>query len=89
MGKPLVVAMLLGTLACQSGCRSHAWLRRGTGEPPPIAFTALPSPTEAVGAVKLGIARPSSIPGSLPNGDSERRRPKNRRTGRAKARDEP
>ncbi len=44
-----------------SGCRSHAWLRRSGGDPPPIAFSALPSPTEAVSAVNANTARVQSL----------------------------
>jgi len=44
---------------------------------------------EAVNTVKPGIARPSSIPGGSLDADSERRRPKSRKIGKAEARDEP
>jgi hypothetical protein len=44
-----------------SGCRSHGWLRRSGGDPPPIAFSALPSPTEAVSAVNANTARVASL----------------------------
>src|SRR3954468_568032 len=44
-----------------SGCRSHGWLRRSGGDPPPIAFSALPSPTEAVSAVNANTARIQSL----------------------------
>jgi hypothetical protein len=43
------------------GCRSHSWLRRSSGDPPPIAFTALPSPMEAVGAVNANTQRVQSL----------------------------
>src|SRR6476646_1079011 len=48
-------------VAGASGCRSHAWLRRSGGDPPPIAFSALPSPTEAVSAVNANTARVQSL----------------------------
>jgi hypothetical protein len=44
-----------------AGCRSHAWLRRTSGDPPPIAFSALPSPTEAVAAVNANTQRVQSL----------------------------
>jgi hypothetical protein len=44
-----------------AGCRSHSWLRRGGGDPPPIAFSALPSPTEAVSAVNANTNRVQSL----------------------------
>src|SRR6476646_1481124 len=60
-----------GSLACwlfgcllvlaAGGCRSHAWLRRSGGDPPPIAFSALPSPTEAVAAVNANTQRVQSL----------------------------
>src|SRR5262245_64267718 len=43
------------------GCRSHAWLRRAGGDPPPIAFSALPSPIEAVSAVNANTQRVQSL----------------------------
>src|SRR5262245_44001544 len=43
------------------GCRSHAWLRRSGGDPPPIAFSALPSPIEAVSAVNANTQRVQSL----------------------------
>ena len=43
------------------GCRSHSWLRRSGGDPPPIAFSALPSPTEAVAAVNANTQRVQSL----------------------------
>src|SRR5262245_6653009 len=43
------------------GCRSHSWLRRSTGDPPPIAVSALPSPTEAVSAVNANTQRVQSL----------------------------
>jgi len=48
-------------LFAASGCRSHSWLRRNAGDPPPIAFSALPSPTEAVSAVNANTARVQSL----------------------------
>jgi hypothetical protein len=36
-------------------------LRRSTGDPPPIAFSALPSPTEAVAAVNANTQRVQSL----------------------------
>jgi len=53
------IAILVATLA--SGCRSHAWLRRNGGDPPPIAFSALPSPVEAVAAVNANTQRVQSL----------------------------
>ena len=44
-----------------SGCRSHTWLRRSGGDPPPIAFSALPTPTEAVAAVNANTNRVQSL----------------------------
>jgi len=44
-----------------AGCKSHSWLRRSTGDPPPIAFSALPSPTEAVAAVNANTQRVQSL----------------------------
>jgi hypothetical protein len=56
------LAILLATVCgAGSGCRSHSWLRRGGGDPPPIAFSALPSPTEAVAAVNANTQRVQSL----------------------------
>src|SRR5205085_9317200 len=41
--------------------RAHAWLRRSGGDPPPIAFSALPSPTEAIAAVNANTHRVQSL----------------------------
>src|SRR5207244_9956603 len=57
---PTLIALLAASLIA-SGCRSHSWLRRSTGDPPPIAFSALPSPTEAVGAVNANTQRVQSL----------------------------
>jgi hypothetical protein len=48
-------------LLASLGCRSHSWLRRSGGDPPPIAFTALPSPMEAVGAVNANTQRVQTL----------------------------
>ena len=48
-------------LLSSAGCRSHAWLRRSGGDPPPIAFSALPTPTEAVAAVNANTHRVQSV----------------------------
>jgi hypothetical protein len=67
----LVLALALAAPA--TGCRSHWWLRRSGGDPPPIAFSALPSPHEAIAAVNPHTERiqtlqtqgaPVSIPGA-------------------------
>jgi len=53
---------LLAVLALTcAGCRSHAWLRRSGSEPPPIAFTSLPTPTEAVAAVNANTQRVQTL----------------------------
>jgi hypothetical protein len=57
----LVCVLILAPLFTSPGCRSHAWLRRTSGDPPPIAFSALPSPTEAVGAVNANTNRVQSL----------------------------
>lgn len=55
---PICRALLLITLLLGgSGCRSHSWLRRTSGDPPPIAFSTLPSPAEAVAAVNANTNR--------------------------------
>src|SRR4051812_25485432 len=54
-------AALVIALACTAGCRSHAWLRRSGGDPPPIAFSALPSSVEAVAAVNANTQRVQSL----------------------------
>src|SRR5262245_28308958 len=43
------------------GCRSHSWLVRRSGDPPPIAFSALPSPNEAVAAINANTQRIQSL----------------------------
>jgi hypothetical protein len=53
--------VLLVLMLATTGCRSHAWLRRGGGDPPPIAFSALPSPAEAVAAVNANTQRVQSL----------------------------
>src|SRR5437763_554395 len=58
---PPLVLWFFGSLIFLAGCRSHAWLRRSGGDPPPIAFSALPSPTEAVSAVNANTARIQSL----------------------------
>jgi len=57
---PSIIAALAALLLA-SGCRSHAWLRRSGGDPPPIAFSALPSPTEALSAVNANTVRIQSL----------------------------
>jgi len=57
---PSIIAVS-AALIFASGCRSHAWLRRSGGDPPPIAFSALPSPMEAVSAVNANTARVQSL----------------------------
>src|SRR5262245_58150794 len=52
--------VLLIVLAA-AGCRSTQWLRRASGDPPPIAFSALPSPEEAVAAVNANTHRVQSL----------------------------
>jgi hypothetical protein len=56
----LLVTILLAA-AASAGCRSTHWLRRGGGDPPPIAFAALPSPQEAVLAVNANTQRVQSL----------------------------
>ena len=52
--------ILFAALLAAPGCRSHAWLRRSS-DPPPIAFSALPSPNEAVAAVNANTQRVQSL----------------------------
>jgi hypothetical protein len=59
--RQLVILLLAATIISASlGCRSHSWLRRG-GDAPPIAFSALPSPTEAVAAVNANTHRVQTL----------------------------
>jgi hypothetical protein len=44
-----------------SGCRWNSWFRRNASEPPPIAFSALPSREEAVAAVNANSGRIQSL----------------------------
>ncbi len=60
MHRRLLVTILLAAVA-PAGCRSTHWLRRGGGDPPPIAFAALPSPQEAVLAVNANTQRVQSL----------------------------
>jgi hypothetical protein len=53
--------VLVAVLLLSTGCRSHAWLRRSGGDAPPIAFSALPSPAEAVGAVNANTNRVQTL----------------------------
>jgi hypothetical protein len=57
------LAFLLAALvACSSaGCRWNQWLLRGPAEPPPIAFSSLPNPHEAVMAVNANTQRVQSL----------------------------
>jgi hypothetical protein len=52
--------VLIAALISASGCRSPLWLRR-SGEPPPIAFSALPGPAEAVAAVNANTQRVQTL----------------------------
>jgi hypothetical protein len=56
-----LVLFAASVLAAATGCRSHSWLRRSGGDPPPIAFSALPSPMEAVAAVNANTQRVQSL----------------------------
>jgi hypothetical protein len=58
-GHLLPVALL--AVSVFPGCRSHSWLRRSTGDVPPVAFTALPSSTEVVGAVNANTQKVQSL----------------------------
>lgn len=53
--------LVLMIMLAAAGCRSTHWLRRGGGDPPPIAFSALPSPEEAVVAVNANTQRVQSL----------------------------
>src|SRR5262245_32239063 len=53
--------LVLTIVLAAAGCRSTNWLRRGGGDPPPIAFAALPSPEEAVTAVNANTQRVQSL----------------------------
>jgi len=53
--------LALTILLAAVGCRSTHWLRRGGSEPPPVAFSALPSPQEAVVAVNANTQRVQSL----------------------------
>jgi hypothetical protein len=44
-----------------AGCRTPSWLRRSGADVPPIAFTALPSPAEAVAAVNANTSRVQTL----------------------------
>src|SRR5207247_5394457 len=57
----LACSFSLWCIVAATGCRSHSWLRRSGGDPPPIAFSALPSPTEAVAAVNANTQRVQSL----------------------------
>lgn len=43
------------------GCRTPSWLRRSGPDVPPVAFTALPSPAEAIAAVNANTRRVQSL----------------------------
>lgn len=49
------------SLCCSAGCRWHQWLRRSAVEPPPIAFSSLPSPIEALTAVNANTGRVQTL----------------------------
>jgi hypothetical protein len=55
----LPIGLLL--LVALGGCRSTHWLRRGGSDPPPIAFSALPGPEEAVAAVNANTQRVQAL----------------------------
>jgi hypothetical protein len=56
------LALLVAVVSIASGgCRSHAWLRRSGGDVPPIAFSTLPGPAEAVAAVNANTQRVQSL----------------------------
>jgi hypothetical protein len=59
----LLLGVLAATALCasQSGCRWHQWFGRSAVEPPPIAFSALPGPAEAVAAVNANTQRVQSL----------------------------
>lgn len=57
----LAFILLAAQLFTAVGCRSHSWLRRGGSDPPPVAFSALPSPSEAVAAVNANTNRVQSL----------------------------
>jgi hypothetical protein len=51
------IAVMVAAALSIAGCRSHPWLRRNSGDPPPIVFASLPSPLEAVAAVNANTQR--------------------------------
>jgi hypothetical protein len=53
--------LVVGLVSFTAGCRSHAWLRRNSGDLPPIAFSALPNPAEAVAAVNANTNKVQSL----------------------------
>jgi hypothetical protein len=56
-----LLLVAVGVCGSASGCRWNHWFRRNAGEPPPIAFSALPSPMEAVAAVNANTQRVQSL----------------------------
>jgi hypothetical protein len=54
-------ALGLLVLLTLAGCRTPSWLRRNSPDVPPVAFTALPSPAEAVAAVNANTQRVQSL----------------------------
>jgi hypothetical protein len=59
MRRPTFVLVVV--LATSAGCRWNQWFRRGAIDPPPIVFSALPSPAEAVAAVNANTERVRSL----------------------------
>jgi hypothetical protein len=57
----LLVLWFFGILVFCPGCRTSAWLRPASHNPPPIAFAALPNPSEAVAAVNANTHRVQSL----------------------------
>ena len=47
-------------VVASSGCRSHAWLRRG-GDAPPVLFSSLPGAAEVAAAVNAHTARVQTL----------------------------
>jgi len=58
-----LASLLVAIAACSgvAGCRWNQWLLRGPAEPPPIAFSNLPNPLEAVTAVNANTQRVQSL----------------------------
>ena len=54
-------ALCLLTVLALTGCRTPAWLRHNGPDVPPVAFTALPSPAEAIAAVNANTNRIQSL----------------------------